>query len=84
MADNQGSAGGGAGNPDPNAGGQGAGAGAGAGQGGQGGGQGGDGGGSAFIWKGQIGNDLANSPSLKKFADTKEGLIEAVTSYGNL
>ena len=38
----------------------------------------------AFSWKSQIDKDLASSPTLQKFADTSEGLGEAVKSYASL
>jgi len=34
-----------------------------------------------FSWQSQIGDDLASAPSIKKFPDTKEGLVQAATSY---
>lgn len=66
--------GGGGGAPDPNAGG----------------GAGGSGGGApppnqvAFSWKGNLAPDFANSPTMQKFADTKEGFNEAVKSHLSL
>jgi len=35
----------------------------------------------AFAWKAHLGADLANSPTMKKFEDTKEGFNEAVKSH---
>lgn len=37
-----------------------------------------------FTWKGELASDLANSPLIQKFADTKEGLNEAVKSHASL
>lgn len=37
-----------------------------------------------FSWKSKIGEDLSNSPSLKKFEDTPEGLKKAVESHISL
>ena len=34
-----------------------------------------------FAWKGNLAPDLANSPSMKKFEDSKEGFNEAVKSH---
>jgi len=39
---------------------------------------------TSFTWKDKVGVDLANSPTLKKFEDTTEGLIESVKSHLNL
>jgi hypothetical protein len=39
---------------------------------------------SSFTWKGRVGEDLANSPSLGKFLDTEDGLKNLSTSYANL
>ena len=66
--------------------GEGSGGGEGAGQGGEGAGAGGGGGeGSGeFNWKGQLGTDLSNSPTMKLIPDTKEGLTKAITDYGEL
>ena len=36
---------------------------------------------AAFAWKAQLPADLANSPTMKKFQDTKEGFAEAVNSH---
>jgi hypothetical protein len=38
----------------------------------------------AFTWKGQLGSDLANSPTLQKFEDTPDGLKKAVESHLSL
>lgn len=35
----------------------------------------------AFSWKSQLSADFANSPTIKKFADTKKGFNEAVKSH---
>lgn len=39
---------------------------------------------AAFAWKTQLPTDLANAPSMLKFADTKEGFTEAVKSHLSL
>ena len=36
---------------------------------------------TAFAWKEHLGPDIANSPTMKKFPDTKEGLVQTATSY---
>lgn len=38
----------------------------------------------AATWKGNLATDILNSPLTQKFADTKEGLNEALTSYASL
>lgn len=38
----------------------------------------------SFTWKTNLGNDLANSPTIQKFSDTKEGLVDVAKSYLNL
>lgn len=40
--------------------------------------------GSDFTWKNNLPPDLANSPTMTKFPDTKEGFSEAVKSHLNL
>lgn len=37
-----------------------------------------------FAWKANLGPDIANSPTMQKFPDTKEGLVETAKSYLNL
>lgn len=39
---------------------------------------------AGFSWKSQLGPDLANSPTLQKFEDSKEGLSKAFESHHNL
>lgn len=39
---------------------------------------------TSFTWKSQLGADLANSPTMQKFPDTKDGFNEAVKSHLSL
>jgi len=39
---------------------------------------------ASFAWKGQLSSDFANSPTMQKYADTKEGFNDAVKAHLSL